>query len=80
MREEDLIGQGQITTNFTPSFDLPDTFNGYWSAVMPTGTKTFIFKAGQDGSEHARPHADAGRPPDLPPRQAAILAGPGQSR
>ena len=37
----DLIAQGQITTNFiAPSFDLLDTFNGYWSAVMPAGTRT----------------------------------------
>jgi len=37
----DLIGQGQITTNFiAPSFDLLDTFNGYWSAVMPAGART----------------------------------------
>jgi putative restriction endonuclease len=37
----DLIAQGQITTNFiVPSFDLLDTFNSYWSSVMPTGSKT----------------------------------------
>jgi putative restriction endonuclease len=37
----DLIAQGEITTNFIePSFDLLDTFNGYWSAVMPAGAKT----------------------------------------
>ena len=37
----DLIAQGQITTNFiAPSFDLLDTFNGYWSAVMPAGART----------------------------------------
>jgi len=37
----DLITQGQITRNFIePSFELLDTFNGYWSAVMPPGAKT----------------------------------------
>lgn len=37
----DLIAQGQITTNFiAPSFDLLDTFNGYWSSVMPAGART----------------------------------------
>jgi len=37
----DLIAQGQITRNFIePSFDLLDTFNRYWSAVMPPGAKT----------------------------------------
>jgi predicted restriction endonuclease len=36
-----LISQGQITTNFiAPSFDLLDTFNGYWFSVMPAGAKT----------------------------------------
>ena len=37
----DLIEQGQITKNFIePSFELLDTFNGYWQAVMPVGSKT----------------------------------------
>jgi predicted restriction endonuclease len=37
----DLVAQGQITTNFiAPSFDLLDTFNGYWASVMPAGAKT----------------------------------------
>jgi putative restriction endonuclease len=37
----DLIAEGQITRNLIePSFDLVDTFNGYWSAVMPPGSKT----------------------------------------
>ncbi len=37
----DLIAQGSITENFIdPSFDLVETFNGYWSNVMPTGSKT----------------------------------------
>ena len=32
----DLIEQGQITANFIePSFELLDTFNGYWRAIMP---------------------------------------------
>jgi hypothetical protein len=39
----DLIGQGQITTSFiAPTFDLLDTFNGYWSAVTSAGAKTSI--------------------------------------
>ncbi|MBN1103293.1 MAG: HNH endonuclease [Deltaproteobacteria bacterium] len=37
----DLIAQGQITRNLIePSFELLETFNGYWSAVMPPGAKT----------------------------------------
>jgi len=37
----DLIAQGQITTNFiAPTFDLLDTFNRYWSSVMPAGART----------------------------------------
>jgi putative restriction endonuclease len=37
----DLIAQGQITRNLIePSFALLDTFNGYWSGVMPPGSKT----------------------------------------
>jgi hypothetical protein len=32
----DLIAQGQITENFIePSFELVDTWNGYWNAIMP---------------------------------------------
>jgi putative restriction endonuclease len=32
----DLIAQGQITENFIePSFELVDTWNGYWQAIMP---------------------------------------------
>jgi len=32
----DLIAQGAITQNFIdPSFNLVDTWNGYWNAVMP---------------------------------------------
>jgi putative restriction endonuclease len=37
----DLIAQGQITQNFiTPSFELVDTFNGYWNAIMPVTHRT----------------------------------------
>ena len=37
----DLIAQGRITDNFiTPSFDLVDTFNGYWNLVMPSGARS----------------------------------------
>jgi len=36
----DLVAQGEITQNFfEPSFELLDTFNGYWNAIMPLGTK-----------------------------------------
>jgi putative restriction endonuclease len=32
----DLIAEGRITRNFIePSLELLETFNGYWSAVMP---------------------------------------------
>ena len=34
----DLIAQGQINENFIePSFELVDTWNGYWQAIMPPG-------------------------------------------
>jgi len=34
----DLIAQGQIIENFIESsFELVDTWNGYWNAVMPIG-------------------------------------------
>jgi predicted restriction endonuclease len=37
----DLIAQGIITDNFIePSFDLLETFNSYWSMVMPLGART----------------------------------------
>jgi putative restriction endonuclease len=37
----DLIDQGIITSNFIePSFELVDSFNGYWNAVMPPGSST----------------------------------------
>ena len=36
----DLIAQGAITKNFIePSFELVDTFNGYWNSIMPMGSK-----------------------------------------
>jgi putative restriction endonuclease len=36
----DLIAQGQITNCFIePSLELLDTFNLYWAAIMPLGTK-----------------------------------------
>ena len=37
----DLIAQGQITENFIePSLELVDTFNTYWSRIMPPGSTT----------------------------------------
>ena len=37
----DLIASGQITENFIePSFELVDTFNLYWSQILPAGSKT----------------------------------------
>ncbi len=37
----DLIAEGSITKNFiVPSFELLDTFNGYWNSIMPLGSKT----------------------------------------
>ena len=37
----DLIAQGQITGNWIePSFELVDTWNGYWNAVMPVGKQS----------------------------------------
>lgn len=36
----DLFAQGQIAENFIePSFELIDTFNIYWSSIMPLGSK-----------------------------------------
>ena len=36
----DLIAQGAINQNFIePSFDLVNTWNGYWNAFMPLGRK-----------------------------------------
>lgn len=36
----DLIAEGEITGNFIePSFNLLDTFNRYWAAIMPPGSK-----------------------------------------
>ncbi len=37
----DLIASGLITENFIePSFELVDTFNLFWSQIMPAGSKT----------------------------------------
>ena len=37
----DLIAQGQIIENFIePSFELVDTWNGYWNVVMPMGHRS----------------------------------------
>ena len=37
----DLITQGVVTENFIePSFELVDTFNLYWSRIVPPGAKT----------------------------------------
>jgi putative restriction endonuclease len=37
----DLIAQGVIDENFIePSFELVDTFNGYYAGIMPVGSKT----------------------------------------
>jgi hypothetical protein len=35
----DLVVQGLIAENFIePSFELVETFKGYWNAIMPLGT------------------------------------------
>jgi len=37
----DLIAQGVISENFIePSYELVDTFNVYWSKIMPLGTRS----------------------------------------
>ena len=37
----DLIAQGLITDNFIePSFELVDTWNGDWTAIMPIGQQS----------------------------------------
>jgi putative restriction endonuclease len=37
----DLIAQSAITKNFIePSFELIETFNGYWNSITPLGSKT----------------------------------------
>ena len=37
----DLIAQGRITQNLIePSYELVDTFNTYWAAIMPPGSTT----------------------------------------
>jgi predicted restriction endonuclease len=36
----DLVAEGAIQKNLiAPSLDLVETFNGYWSRIMPSGTK-----------------------------------------
>jgi putative restriction endonuclease len=63
----DLIAQGQITENFIqPSFELVDTWNGYWNSIMSVGknsTMAYPFPRLQsDGFWHriANPGYDAG--------------------
>jgi putative restriction endonuclease len=37
----DLIAQGRISQNLIePSYELVDTFNTYWAAIMPPGSTT----------------------------------------
>jgi hypothetical protein len=37
----DLLGQGRITQNLIePCYELVDTFNTYWAAIMPPGSTT----------------------------------------
>ena len=37
----DLIEQGRITENlFEPFYELVDTLNTYWAAIMPPGSTT----------------------------------------
>ena len=37
----DLIAQGAINNNFIePSFELVETWNGYWNAFMPIGHRS----------------------------------------
>ena len=39
----DLISSGSITKNFIePSFELAETFNGYWSKIMPSDTSALM--------------------------------------
>ena len=62
----DLIAQGQITENFIePSFELVDTWNGYWHAVTPIGKSSSMAypfpRLHSDGFWHriAKPGYDA---------------------
>ena len=42
----DLVAEGAIQKNFAaPSMDLVETFNGYWSGVMPSGTNGTPYSA-----------------------------------
>ena len=37
----DLVAQGRITENLIePSFEPVDTFNSYWTSIMPAGAST----------------------------------------
>ena len=63
----DLIAQGQIVENFIePSLELVDTWNGYWSPVMPIvqrSSMAYPFPRFQsDGFRHriTNPGYDAG--------------------
>lgn len=72
----DLIAQGQITENFiAPSFELVDTFNRYWQAVMPPGKTTSMaypfFYLQSDGFWHLVPRP--GRVPPLRPRAPSMV-------
>ena len=57
----DLIVQGSITKNFIqPSFELVETFNGYWNNIMPLGSKTSMAypfpRLKTDGFWHLEPN------------------------
>jgi hypothetical protein len=42
----DMIAQGKVIENFIePPFDLIDTWNGYWNAVMPIGHQSTMVLA-----------------------------------
>ena len=63
----DLIAQGQITENFIePSFELVDTWNGYWNAVMPPGKSSSMaypyFFMKSDGFWHLIPNSSLNIP------------------
>jgi putative restriction endonuclease len=39
----DLIAHGAIAENFIePSYELVDTFNFYWTQIMPPGSRTSV--------------------------------------
>ncbi|MBU0984158.1 MAG: HNH endonuclease, partial [candidate division Zixibacteria bacterium] len=71
----DLITQRQVSENFiTPSFELVETFNRYWQAVMPLGKTTSMaypfFYLQSDGFWHLVPKP--GRVPPLRPRTPSM--------